>query len=159
MSTELKDVVLIQGLFRKDFFGALSKCGKDVVVLEGRPGLEASRDSVAHLQKIKIVPTVMADNMAGYLFSKGIVSEIWLAAQASDKSGAMGEIGALILAVLAKKHKVPVFTFPAGRKSKPFGKPADLQKFNGQTVVAGKVKAFVPLNEWVPVKYIKKNYE
>ncbi|MCC6758160.1 MAG: hypothetical protein IT395_00855 [Candidatus Omnitrophica bacterium] len=159
MSTELKDVVLIQGVFRKDFFGALSQCKKDVVVLEGRPNLEAAHDACKHLQKAKIVPTVMADNMAGYLFSKGFVKEIWLAAQANDKAGAMCEIGALILAVLAKKHSVPVFTFPAGKKNKPFGKPADLQKFNGQSVVTGKVKAFVPLNEWVPAKYIKKNYE
>ena len=159
MFIELKEVVLIQGVFRKDFFGALRQCGKDVVVLEGRPSLEAAHDSCAHLQKLNIVPTVMADNMAGYLFSKGFVKEIWLAAQANDKMGAMCEIGALILAVLAKKHRVPVFTFPAGKKNKPFGKPADLQKFSGHSVLTGKVKAFVPLNECVPAKYIKKNYD
>ena len=156
MSTELKEVVLIHGVFRPDFFATLRKGGKDVVVLEGRPCLAAAREACAHLYKIHILPTVMADNMAGYLFSKGLVKEIWLASEAVDKKGAMCEIGALILAVLGKKHKVSVFTFPAGRKNKPLGKSDDLQKFNGQKVVTTKVKAFVPLIEWVPAKYLSR---
>ncbi len=154
MSSELKNVILIHGVFKKDFFGPLGQDKKDVVVLEGRPSLQAAHQASAHLEKTLITPTVMADNMAGYLFSKGLVKEVWLAFQATDKTGAMCQIGALILAVLAKKHCVPVFIYPAGRKTPPFGKPRDLQKFDGQYIVKGRIKAFVPLNEWVPAKYL-----
>ena len=155
MSTEIKNVTLIHGVFKADFFTAFKKHSiKEIVVLEGRPTLESSRHAVLNLQEIGIIPTIIADNMAGYLFSKGLVKEIWLASQAEDKAGAMCEIGALILAVLAKKHHVSVFTYTAGRKCKPLGKPADLQRFNGQSVVSGKIKAFVPLSEWVPKKYL-----
>ncbi|MCB9771271.1 MAG: hypothetical protein H6754_01780 [Candidatus Omnitrophica bacterium] len=156
MSTEIKNVTLIYGAFKEDFFTALKKCQvKDIVVLEGRPTLESSRHAVLNLKKIGIIPTIIADNMAGYLFSKGLVKETWLASQAEDKAGAMCEIGALILAVLAKNHQIPVFTYAAEKKRKPLGKPADLQKFNGQSVVTGKIKAFVPLIEWVPAKYLR----
>lgn len=158
MLTEIKDVVLLHGIFKAEFFEQVKNSNaKDIVVLEGRPSLEAARDSSAHLQRIGLVPTVMADNMAGYLFSKGLVKEVWLAAQAADKNGAMCEIGSLILAVLAKKHNVPVLVdIRTGvKKAKTFGKASDLQKFNGHTVVAGKVKTFVPLIEWVPAKYLR----
>jgi translation initiation factor 2B subunit (eIF-2B alpha/beta/delta family) len=158
MSTDLKDAVIVHGFFKSDFFGSFKNCGS-VIVLEGRPSLESGREAVENLQKHGILPTVIADNMAGYLFSKGAVKEVWLSAQASDKTGAMCEIGSLILAVLAKKHSVPVYISAASRKSKAFGKAGDLQKFNGQGVVGGKVKAFVPLIEWVPKKYIGKYHE
>lgn len=154
MSTELNEVVLIHGVFRADFFDRLKKNVKNVVVLEGRPSLKASKDACAQLQKIGLTATVVADNMAGYLFSKGLVSQVWLASQTVDKNGAVCPIGSLILAVLAKKHQVAVFAFPSGEKSKPLGKPGDLQKFNGQNIVSGKVKAFVPLIEWVDAKYL-----
>jgi methylthioribose-1-phosphate isomerase len=156
MSIKLKNVVLIQGVFRADFFSLLKKSKKDVVVLEGRPSLQAARENCLQLQKMGMTPTLMADNMAGYLFSKAMVKEVWIASQSIDKNGAMCDIGALVVAILAKKHDIPVFTYFAGRTSKPFGKSSDLQKFNGQSVVTAKVKAFVPLIEWVPAKYINK---
>ncbi|MCB9757760.1 MAG: hypothetical protein H6753_04960 [Candidatus Omnitrophica bacterium] len=156
MSTKLKNVVLIQGVFRPDVFPLLKKLKKDVVVLEGRPSLQAARENCSRLQKMGLMPTLMADNMAGYLFSKGIVKEVWIASQTIDKEGAMCEIGALIIAVLAKKHHIPVFTHCAGKKIKPLSNPKAIQKFNGQSVITGKVKAFVPLLEWVPAKYISK---
>lgn len=154
MSTELHKVILIHGVFPSNFFDRLKKNGKNVVVLEGRPSLKASKNACAQLQRIGLTPTVVADNMAGYLFSKGLVSQVWLASQASDKNGAVCPVGSLILAVLAKKHRVSVFTFSSGEKSRPLGKPGDLQKFNGQNIVCGKVKAFVPLIEWVDAKYL-----
>lgn len=102
MSIKLNNVALIQGVFRPDFFTFLKKSKKNIVVLEGRPSLQAARENCLQLQKIGITPTLMADNMAGYLFSKGIVKEVWIASQATDKNGAMCDIGALIVAVLAK---------------------------------------------------------
>lgn len=157
MLTDIKDVVLLHGVFKEDAFNQLKESTlKSIVVLEGRPYLEAARNSSANLLKRGLTPIVMADNMAGYLFSKGLVKEVWLAAQTHDKNGAMYQIGALILAVLAKKHGVPTRVLPAGRKTKAIGKPADLQKFNGQNVVPAKVKAFVPLLEWVAAKYLGK---
>ena len=162
MSTELKDSVIVHGFFNDNFFDNLKKSSKvNVIVLEGRPSLKSGRESSANLQKRGIVPTVIADNMAGYLFFKNAVKEVWLSGQAVDKNGAMCEIGSLVLAVLAKKHSVPVFVALTDKSQafgrQAFGKPADLQKFNGQNVISGKIKAFVPLIEWVPAKYLGKS--
>jgi hypothetical protein len=46
--------------------------------------------------------------MAGSLFFNGYVKEVVLACQYADKTGALCDMGALILAVLAKKHKVDI---------------------------------------------------
>lgn len=155
MSVEIKECVIIHGNFKPVFFDELSKQKRDIVVLEGRPDLKAGRASCRRLQKIGITPTVMADNMAGYLFAKGLVSQVCLSGLPAQDKGAECVIGALILAVLAKHHKVPVSVYPHAGILKKSGKPGDLGKFNGQTVIKGRIKAFVPLREIVPGKYFK----
>lgn len=161
MSAETeKFLVLIHGVLPETFFEALARQAcKDVVVLEGRPGLDAAKDSCRKLQRRGFVPTLMADNMAGYLFYKNQLKEVWLSYQAADKKGAMCDIGALIVAVLARKHSVPVFGYPSARKRQLLGKPKDVLQFNGQPITKGKIKAYVPLVEWVPAKYFKDIYE
>jgi methylthioribose-1-phosphate isomerase len=155
-----RSITLVQGVFAVSFFDLLKKRkAGDVFVTEGRPSLEAARVSCRELLKRKITPTLIADNMAGFLFYRGWVREVWLSTQVVDRHGAICDIGALILSVLSRKHKVPVYLFPAGRKTRFIGNPKTLVYFQGVRIAPAGVKGYAPLVEWVPDKYITKVYD
>ena len=149
-------IILLHGLFDWDTFDILAERGvKDnVYVLEGRPTLVSSRRSCRELAKRGITPTLIADNMAGFLFYKSRVQEVWLSYQATDENGALCLTGSLILAVLAKRHRISVKAFPASENIKFMGRPKDLQYFNGKKVVASSVKTYAPLVETVSKEYL-----
>src|SRR3990167_6147313 len=82
MSIKKNSVVLLQGVFKTSVFDLLKqKKVEEVFVLEGRPGLESARQSCRELLKRKIRPTLVTDNMAGFLFYKNLVKEVWLSCQ------------------------------------------------------------------------------
>ncbi len=152
-------VVLLQGVFEPSIFDLLKKRKvKDVFILEGRPGLDAAKHSCRELLKRKIKPTLIADNMAGFLFYKKLVKEVWLSYQSVDKSGALCQIGGLILGVLGRRHKVPVYAYPSSQKLQLLGRPKDISHFNGIKVASNSIPGYVPLVEQVPGKYIDKTY-
>ena len=93
--------------------------------------------------------------MAGFLFFKGLVKEVILACQYADKKGALCDMGGLILAVLAKKHKVPVKLLVADHRTRFLGDPKDILSFEGHGIAPKGAHGYVPLVEWVPVKYLK----
>ncbi len=155
-----KSSVIFQGVVQETLFDLLKKRNiKEVVVLEGRPRLEAVRHSCRQLLKRKIKPIVIADSAAGFLFYKDLVKEVWIAYQMVDDKGALCDIGALILGVLGKQHHVPVNFYPGVKRYKLIGDEEDTLSFNGARVAPQGVKAYVPLMEWVPRKYITKVYE
>jgi len=148
---------LLQGPFQPDFFDGLKKSkSKNVFLLEGRPTLENARATVKELLKRKVKPTLISDNMAGFLFSKKMVKEVHIAYQSADEKGAVCSIGGLILAVLGKKHKVPVHCIKGKNGFKAMGRQKDLLEFNGQRVAPLGIKGYVPLMEFVPKKYISR---
>jgi len=160
MLTEKKSAVIVQGVLTEPFFDFLVRRNpKDVVVMEGRPGLQALDVNCQALLERNVTPIVIADNMAGFLFARNLVKEVWMASRNSDSAGVLCEIGALVLAVLARRHKVPVYCFPTTGATTFLGKPGDLFKFRDVRVAASGVKAYVPLWEWVPRKYVRKVYE
>ncbi len=149
-----KSIILLHGNFEPDFYKTLKvKENDSVFVMEGRPTLESSRDVCKALLKRKITPTLIADNMAGFLFYKGLVKEVWIAYQLIEKDGVLCEIGALILAVLANKHQVPVRKFLGKHIQHFMGSPRDLVKFMDTPVAVEGVRAYVPLVDWVAEKY------
>ena len=152
-----KTIVLLQGNIRPEFFARIvgkNEKKKKYFVLEGRPDLKASRRTCRELLKRKIKPTLIADNMAGFLFFKNMVQEVCLAYQTFDKTGAVCEIGALILAVLGKHHKVTVKFFPGERLKQFVAKDSTIFQFQKKRVAPLRSKGYVPLAEWVPQKYI-----
>ncbi len=154
-----KSLVLVQGVVNDSLFDAFKKRKeKNIVVLEGRPKLKAAKVLSRALLKRKITPTLIADNMAGFLFYRDLVKEVWVAYQLADKNGAVCDIGGLVLAVLGSTHKVPVYLYPTAEKTPLMGKQEDVLKFNGVRVAPKNVSAYVPLVEWVPKKYISKVY-
>jgi len=160
MSVKKNSIILLQGVFRASVFDLLKKKkASEIFVCEGRPGLEAAKISCRELLKRKIKPTLISDNMAGFLFYKNYVKETWLSYQTKDQNGALCQIGGLILGVLGKKHKVPVNIYPNYQKLQLMGYSKDLSYFNGVKVAPSGIKGYVPLVEWVPAKYINKSYE
>ena len=160
MSANNGKKIVLQGIFEDKTFDRLKGQGvKEAFVLEGRPSLKAAESSSRQLLKRGIKPILISDNMAGFLFAKDMVKEVWLSYQISDEKGAVCRIGSLILGVLAKRHKAPVYIFKSGEKTEFMGKPRDLFNFQGKRVAPSGIKAYVPLVEWVPQKYIDKHYE
>ena len=94
--------------------------------------------------------------MAGFLFFKGLVKEVIVACQYADDTGALCDIGALILAVLAKEHKVPLKLIVADRRTRFLGDPEEISSFEGQRIAPEETHGYVPLVEWVPAKYLRK---
>jgi len=161
MSTKLMEkLVLLLGNFDTPALKELKQRGESkVYIMEGRPQLDSTQEMVTALLALGITPVLIADNMAGFLFARGLVQEVWLSYQLVDDKGAVCRIGGMILAVLGKKHKVPVVLFRSGRKIKYMGKPKDLFHFLGERIAPEGIKAYVPQVEWVPGKYISKRHE
>jgi len=159
--TMKQSVVLLHGVFDPALFDLFKKRKKEkFYVLEGRPSLEGGKSCCRELLKRGIPPTVITDNMAGFLFSKDMVKEVWLAYVQADDRGAMCYIGASILGLLAKRNGIPVFVFPAARKRPaPLGEAKDLLTYNGTKVAPRGIKTYVPLMEWVPGKCFEESYE
>jgi methylthioribose-1-phosphate isomerase len=160
---ELKgSITLLHGVFDPSFFDALvARAPKQVLVMEGRPTLEAAKTSSRELLKRGITPVIITDNMAGFLFYKQLVKEVWLAYQTIDSRGAVCFIGASILGILAKEHSVPVYCYQcAGKKKRALlGSPAQITEFEGTRVAPKKTNAYVPLMEWVPGQNVEESHE
>ena len=148
-------VVLVHGVFDPSIFESVkSGNGHELFVMEGRPSLESAASTCRELLRRKIKPTLIADNMAGFLFYRNLVKEVWLACQTVDEQGALCPVGSLIVGVLAKRHNVPVYVYPASKESRRMGGQRDIFYFKGIKVAPQNIKGYVPLVEWLPNKYI-----
>ncbi len=146
-------IVLLQGVFEKTFFDRIKEKGyQKVFVMEGRPSLEAAKVACRELLKRKIAPTVIADNMAGFLFYNNLVKEAWLAYKVTEKRGAMCYIGASIVALLAKAHNIPLFCYKGDSKAEGVAPKKDMTSFNRVRVAPLETETYEPLLEWVPGK-------
>lgn len=150
-----KSIILFAGCIAKEAASQF-KIPKDkhVFITEGRPSLEAGRENVKIFLKLNVTPTVIADNMAGFLFANDFIDHIVLTYQYADKGGALCDMGALIYAVLAKRHKVPVKTVQGKIRSRFLGDPKSILSFEGHLMAPKSALGYVPLVEWVPSKYL-----
>ena len=153
---KIKSICLFQGVLSVESLKKIKLVkGTHAFVCEGRPSLEAGRKTSSILLKNGITPTVICDNMAGFLFFKGLVKEVIIACQYADNKGALCDMGALILAVLAKKHKISVRLLVADHRTRFLGDPKSILSFEGQRIAPKDTYGYVPLVEWVPAKYLK----
>ncbi len=150
-----KGSVIIHGFFEDEFFVRLKKQQiEKVFVLEARPTLKSLKHACRHLLKLGIRPVIISDNMAGFLFFKHMVKEVWLSYQDRDGEEAVCLVGGLILSVLAKRHHVPVFLSYASSKSGQFADEKEIFNFNGIRVAPRGIRGYVPLLEAVPLRYV-----
>lgn len=81
-----------------------------VFVDETRPFLQGARLTAWELDKEGIPFTLITDNMAGYIMSKGMVDLIVVGADRIAANGdTANKIGTYSLAVLAKEHNIPMY--------------------------------------------------
>jgi len=156
-SEELKhmqeSIILLHGVFEESFFDILqAKQYQDIFIMEGRPNLDAGRIACRQLLKRNITPTLIADNMAGFLFFNNLVKEAWLAYGAIEEKGVMCHIGASIVSLLAKKHNVPLFCYPSQGDTAALGEGKDMVTFKEFPVAPKQIETYVPLMEWVEGK-------
>ncbi len=153
-------IVLLHGTFNEGFFAKLNNQNlTQAFVMEGRPSLAASKTTSKQLLQHSIDPVLISDNMAGFLFYKGLVKEVWIAYQEVNEDGALCPVGALILGVLGKKHAVPVYLYPSEGKLEFLGQAEELMSFENKRIAPAGTKGYVPLMEWLPNKYFTEQFK
>ena len=150
-----KSIILVQGVLSHGALAKIKYKGSRVVLCEGRPTLRAAEHNSRYFLDKKVTPIVICDNMAGFLFFKNYVREVVVACQYADSTGALCDTGALILAVLAKKHKVAMRLLDGEHKKHFLGNPKDLLTLKGIPTAPAKTQAYAPSVDWIPVKYLK----
>ena len=86
--------------------------GKRIKVFadETRPVLQGARITAWELKEDGIPVTLITDNMAGYVMSKGLVNAVVVGADRIASNGdAANKIGTYSLSVLAKYHSIPFY--------------------------------------------------
>ncbi len=86
--------------------------GKSISVIadETRPFLQGARLTAWELHKENIPVTLICDNMAGYLMSKGDIDCVIVGADRIAANGDVAnKIGTYTVAVLAKEHNIPFY--------------------------------------------------
>ncbi len=86
--------------------------GKKISVIadETRPFLQGARLTAWELQKENIPVTLICDNMAGYLMSKGEIDCVIVGADRIAANGDVAnKIGTYTVSILAKEHNIPFY--------------------------------------------------
>ena len=85
--------------------------GKNVKVIadETRPKLQGARLTAYELMRDGIPVTVITDNMAGHLMSKGLIDKVVVGADRIVQDGVTNKIGTYSVAVLAHEHGIPFY--------------------------------------------------
>lgn len=86
--------------------------GKNIKVFadETRPFLQGSRLTAWELKKDKIDVTLITDNMAGHMMSKGLIDAVVVGADRIASNGDVAnKIGTYTVALLAKEHGLPFY--------------------------------------------------
>ncbi len=91
---------------------AAVEAGKNISVVadETRPFMQGARLTAWELQKDNIPVTLICDNMAGYLMSKGEIDCVIVGADRIAANGDVAnKIGTYTVAVLAREHQIPFY--------------------------------------------------
>jgi methylthioribose-1-phosphate isomerase len=85
--------------------------GKKIKVIadETRPLLQGARLTAYELKRDGIPVTLITDNMAGYIMSKGLVNLVIVGADRIAQDAVFNKIGTYSVAVLAHEHKIPFY--------------------------------------------------
>jgi methylthioribose-1-phosphate isomerase len=85
--------------------------GKKIRVIadETRPLLQGARLTTFELQRDGIPVTLITDNMAGYVMSKGLVNKVIVGADRIVQDAVFNKIGTYSVAVLAHEHGIPFY--------------------------------------------------
>jgi methylthioribose-1-phosphate isomerase len=140
--------------------------GKKIKVIadETRPLLQGARLTTYELKRDGIPVTLITDNMAGYIMSKGLVNLVIVGADRIVQDAVFNKIGTYSVAVLAYEHKIPFYvaapksTFDLTCKSKDVEveerKPEEVTHIGGVQIAPNGVNVMNPSFDPTPLKYV-----
>ncbi len=140
--------------------------GKRIKVIadETRPLLQGARLTTYELKKDGIPVTLITDNMAGYVMSKGLVDLVIVGADRIVQDAVFNKIGTYSVAVLAHEHKIPFYvaapksTFDLTRQSAEVEveerKPEEVTHIGSLQIAPNGVAVMNPSFDPTPLKYV-----
>ncbi len=140
--------------------------GKKIKVIadETRPLLQGARLTAYELKRDGIPVTLITDNMAGYIMSKGIVNLVIVGADRIVQDAVFNKIGTYSVAVLAHEHKIPFYvaapksTFDLTCKAADVTieerKPEEVTQVGCQQTAPDGVTVMNPSFDATPLKYV-----
>jgi methylthioribose-1-phosphate isomerase len=140
--------------------------GKKIKVIadETRPLLQGARLTTYELMRDGIPVTLITDNMAAYVMSKGLVDLVVVGADRVVKDAVFNKIGTYGVAVLAKEHNIPFYvaapksTFDLSREASEViieeRKPEEVTHIGDTQIAPTGVKVFNPAFDATPLKYV-----
>jgi methylthioribose-1-phosphate isomerase len=140
--------------------------GKKIKVIadETRPLLQGARLTTYELKRDGIPVTLITDNMAGYVMSKGLVNLVIVGADRIVQDAVFNKIGTYSVAVLAHEHKIPFYvaapksTFDLTRKAADVEveerKPEEVTHIGGVQIAPNGVNIMNPSFDPTPLKYV-----
>jgi methylthioribose-1-phosphate isomerase len=140
--------------------------GKKIKVIadETRPLLQGARLTAYELKRDGIPVTLITDNMAGYVMSKGLVNLVIVGADRIVQDAVFNKIGTYSVAVLAHEHKIPFYvaapksTFDLSRKASEVEveerKPEEVTHIGGVQIAPNGVNVMNPSFDPTPLKYV-----
>lgn len=140
--------------------------GKKIKVIadETRPLLQGARLTAYELKRDGIPVTLITDNMAGYVMSRGLVSKVIVGADRIVQDAVVNKIGTFSVAVLAHEHGIPFYvaapksTFDLTRTSKDViieeRKPEEVTHVGSCQIAPDGVAVMNPAFDITPLKYV-----
>jgi methylthioribose-1-phosphate isomerase len=140
--------------------------GKKIKVIadETRPLLQGARLTTYELKRDGIPVTLITDNMAGYIMSKGLINLVIVGADRIVQDAVFNKIGTYSVAVLAHEHKIPFYvaapksTFDLTRKAADVEveerKPEEVTHVGGVQIAPDGVNVMNPAFDPTPLKYV-----
>ncbi len=140
--------------------------GKKIKVIadETRPLLQGARLTAYELKRDGIPVTLITDNMAGYVMSKGLINLVIVGADRIVQDAVFNKIGTYSVAVLAHEHKIPFYvaapksTFDLTRKAADIEieerKAEEVTHVGCQQTAPDGVTVMNPSFDATPLKYV-----
>jgi methylthioribose-1-phosphate isomerase len=140
--------------------------GKKIKVIadETRPLLQGARLTTYELKRDGIPVTLITDNMAGYIMSKGLVNKVIVGADRIVQDAVFNKIGTYSVAVLAHEQKIPFYvaapkstfdlTCKAAEVEVEERKPEEVTHIGGVQIAPNGVKVMNPSFDPTPLKYV-----
>ena len=140
--------------------------GKKIKVIadETRPLLQGSRLTAYELKRDRIPVTLITDNMAAYIMSKGLVNLVIVGADRIVQDAVFNKIGTYGVALLAHHHKIPFYvaapksTFDLTRKASDVEieerKAEEVTHIGGVQIAPNGINVCNPAFDPTPLKYV-----
>jgi len=140
--------------------------GKKIKVIadETRPLLQGARLTTYELKRDGIPVTLITDNMAAHIMSKGIINKVIVGADRIVQDAVFNKIGTYGVAILAHEHKIPFYvaapksTFDLSCKAADITieerNPEEVTHIGYQQTAPEGVAIYNPAFDATPLKYV-----